>query len=663
MDIAILDDIIVIFSLSVAIIFVTSRLKVPGIVGFLLAGMVAGPHALGFVQETGTVEVLAEIGVVLLLFTIGMEFSFAELLRIRWAVLAGGTLQVLLTVTAVAAGAWFAGIPPAQAVFLGFLLSLSSTAIVLSLLQGRSEVESPHGRVALGILIFQDLAIIPMMLLVPILAGAEGVSGTSVPLFLATSAGIIGFVIVSAKWLVPAVLYHVARLRNPGIFLLSVLLICLFTAWLTQSVGLSLSLGAFLAGLIISESEYSQDAIGAVIPFKEVFTSFFFVSIGMLLDVGFFLSNPISILIITAGVIVAKALVASGVTLAIGHSIRTAILTGLAISQIGEFSFVLAGVGFSAGLIDRTLDQAFLAMAVVTMIATPFVFSFAPKIAERALYLDLPERIRRGTMKEFLPKEPKMKDHIIIIGFGIGGKNVARAAQAAKIPYVVIETNPETVREERAKGEPIHYGDATRRAVLGHAGVRTAKVLVIIISDPSAVRRIIASARRVNPHLRIIARTRYVGDIDELAGLGADEVIPEEYVTSIEIFTRILAAYLVPRDEIERFTAEVRADGYVLFRSREAARPGLRDIGFYQPGAEVESLRVGEGAAIAGMTLAGADLRRKHGVTVLAVSRGTQVIAAPAGEMVILPGDVCVVIGPEDRIAAVDHLFRGRKVG
>lgn len=661
MDGAILDDIIIIFALSIAIIFVTSRLKVPGIVGFLLAGMVAGPHALGLVQETGTVEAVAEIGVVLLLFTIGMEFSFTELLRIRRAVLAGGTLQVLLTIAAVAVGARIAGIPSAQAIFLGFLLSLSSTAIVLSLLQGRSEMESPHGRTALGILIFQDLAIIPMMLLVPMLAGTEGVGGASIPLFLLTTAGIIGFVVVSAKWLVPAALYQVARLRSPEIFLLSVMVICLFTAWLTQRVGLSLSLGAFLAGLIISESEYSEEAIGAVIPFKEVFTSFFFVSVGMLLDVGFFLAHPLFVLVAAAGVIVAKALVAGSVALAIGSSLRTSIFTGLAVSQIGEFSFVLSGVGLNAGLIDGTLYQVFLAMAVVTMIATPFVFSAAPAVADRAMRLDLPDRIRRGTIRETFPKEPEMNDHIIIVGFGIGGKNVARAAKAAKIPYVVVETNPETVKLEREKGEPIHYGDATRRAVLGHAGIRTAKVLVIVISDPSAVRRIIVTARQANPHVRIIARTRYVGDIDELAGLGADEVIPEEYVTSIEIFTRILATYLVPRDEIERFTAEVRADGYVLFRSGEAHRPGLRDIGFYQPGAEVESLRVGEGAGIAGKTLAEADLRRKHGVAVLAIRRGEKVIAAPDGDTTVLAGDVCVVIGPEDRIAALDPLFREKK--
>jgi len=233
-----------------------------------------------------------------------------------------------------------------------------------------------------------------------------------------------------------------------------------------------------------------------------------------------------------------------------------------------------------------------------------------------------------------------------------------KAAKAADIPYVIIEMNPETIQEERAKGEPIHYGDATRRAVLGHAGIRTAKVLVIVISDPSATRRIVVTARQANPHVRIIARTRYVGDIGDLSSLGADEVIPEEYVTSIEIFNRILSAYLIPRDEIERFTAEVRADGYVLFRSAQAAVPGLQDLGFYRPGAEIETLRVGQDARIAGHTLAEANLRRRFGVTVLAVRRGDEVVTAPCGETVIEGGDICVVFGPVDKIADLDRYFR-----
>lgn len=660
MEAVVLDDILVIFALSIAILFLCSRLKIPGIVGFLITGMVAGPHALGLIDNPESVQALAEVGVVLLLFTIGMEFSFQHLLRIRRAVLVGGTLQVVLTVAAVAAAGIFFGLAPGQAVFFGFLLSLSSTAIVLSLLQERSEVESPHGRTTLGILIFQDLVIIPMMLLVPFLAGEGGEPGTGpVMVFLLTSVGIIAYVVVSAKWLVPKLLFHAARLRSREIFLLSIIVICLFTAWLTQSAGLSLSLGAFLAGLIISESEYAHEALGTVLPFKDVFTSFFFVSVGMLLDLGFVADHPWAVLVLALAVILGKSVIAAGVTSLIGSSLRTSVLTGTALSQIGEFSFILSVVGVDYGLLSPWTEQVFLAVAVVTMIATPFTVGLSPGLAERSCRLPIPERLRLGSIREAPPEEPALRDHIVIVGFGLSGRHVARAAQAAGIPYVVIEMNPETVREERERGEAIYYGDAARAAVLERAGIDRAKALVVVISDPSATGRVVATARRTNPHLQIIARTRYVSEMEDLLRLGADEVIPAEFETSVEIFTRILTAYLVPREEIERFTAEVRAGGYGFLRATARQAPCLHDIGFFQPGAEVESLRVGKGAQAEGRSLADLDLRRRHGVTVLAVRRGSQVFAAPSGETVLRVGDVCVVIGPEEQVAGVDPLFRG----
>ncbi|QSZ67595.1 potassium transporter KefB [Methanofollis aquaemaris] len=660
MEELILNDIIVIFALSIAILFLCSRLKIPGIVGFLITGMVAGPHALGLIDDPQSVQNLAEIGVVLLLFTIGMEFSFQHLLRIRRAVLVGGTLQVVLTVLAVAAAGLFFGLAPGHAIFFGFLLSLSSTAIVLSLLQERSEVESPHGRTALGILIFQDLVIIPMMLLVPFLAGEGGEpSSGAVMAFLVTSVGLIAYVVVSAKWLVPKLLFHAARLRSREIFLLSIIVVCLFTAWLTQSAGLSLSLGAFLAGLIISESEYAHEALGTVLPFKDVFTSFFFVSVGMLLDLGFVVAHPWTVLLLALAVILGKSVVAGTVTSLIGSSLRTSVLTGTALSQIGEFSFILSVVGIEYGLLSAGAEQVFLAVAVVTMIATPFTVGLSPTLADRAGRLPLPERVRSGNIREAPPDEPVLRDHIVIVGFGLSGRHVARAARAAEIPYVVIEMNPETVREERERGEAIYYGDAARTAVLDHVGVDRAKALVVVISDPSATGRVVATARRANPHLRIIARTRYMSEMEELFRLGADEVIPAEFETSVEIFTRILTTYLVPREEIERFTTEVRAGGYGFLRATARQAPCLHDIGFFQPGAEIESLRVGEGAEADGRSLADLDLRRRHGVTVLAVRRGTMVLSTPSGETVLEAGDVCVVIGPEEKVASVDPLFRG----
>ncbi|MBP2147034.1 CPA2 family monovalent cation:H+ antiporter-2 [Methanofollis sp. W23] len=663
MEAVILDDILVIFTLSIAILFLCSRLKIPGIVGFLITGMVAGPHALGLIDDPESVQALAEIGVVLLLFTIGMEFSFQHLLRIRRAVLIGGTLQVVLTVVAVAAAGTFFGLVPGQAVFFGFLLSLSSTAIVLSLLQERSEVESPHGRTTLGILIFQDLVIIPMMLLVPFLAGEGGEPGSgSVLVFLLTSAGLIAYVVVSAKWLVPKLLFHAARLRSREIFLLSIIVICLFTAWLTQSAGLSLSLGAFLAGLIVSESEYAHEALGTVLPFKDVFTSFFFVSVGMLLDLRFVVDHPWIVLLLALAVIMGKSVVAAGVTSLLGSSLRTSVLTGTALSQVGEFSFILSVVGVQYGLLSPWAEQVFLAVAVVTMIATPFTVGFSPRLAERSCRLPLPERVRTGSIREAPPDEPVLRDHIVIVGFGLSGRHVARAARAAKIPYVVVEMNPETVREERGRGEVIYYGNAARAAVLEQAGIDRAKALVVVISDPSATGRVVATARRANPHLQIIARTRYVSEMEDLFRLGADEVIPAEFETSVEIFTRILTTYLVPREEIERFTAEVRAGGYGFLRATAMQAPRLHDIGFFQPGAEVESLRVGEGAKVEGRSLADLDLRRRYGVTVLAVRRGATVLSTPSGETELMAGDVCVVIGPEEKVAGVDPLFRGEGV-
>ncbi len=291
MDIPVLNDIVIIFGLAIAVLFICHRLRVPAVVGFILTGIFVGPYGLGLVKALHEVEMFAEVGVVLLLFTIGIEFSLERLLQIKKSVLVGGSLQVLLTFLAT----WFIarqfGQSSGEAVFIGFLVALSSTAIVLKLIQERAEVDTPHGRTTLGILIFQDIIIVPMILVTPILAGATGNVWETLFFLLAKGIGIIVLVMVSARWIVPQVLYQIARTRNQELFLLSVIVICLGIAWLTSRVGLSLALGAFLAGLIISESEYSHQALGNILPFRDVFTTFFFVSIGMMLDIGFFSSS------------------------------------------------------------------------------------------------------------------------------------------------------------------------------------------------------------------------------------------------------------------------------------------------------------------------------------------------------------------------------------
>ncbi|MDP6037142.1 MAG: cation:proton antiporter, partial [Candidatus Latescibacteria bacterium] len=355
MQIPLLNDIVIIFGLAIAVLFICYRLRVPAVVGFLLTGILVGPYGFGLVKAVHEVEVLAEIGIVLLLFTIGIEFSFERLLQIRKSVLMGGSLQVLLTFLATLFISKRFGQAFGEAVFIGFLVALSSTAIVLKLIQERAEVDSPHGRTTLGILIFQDIIIVPMILVTPLLAGATGNLVETLFVLLGKGIGIILLVMISAKWIVPRVLYQIARTRNQEVFLLSVVVIGLGVAWLTSMAGLSLALGAFLAGLIISESEYSHQALGNILPFRDVFTSFFFVSIGMLLDVGFLFQQPVTIVLIALGVLVLKSSIAFFVTVLLGLPFRTAILVGMALSQVGEFSFILSRTGVEHGLLTGNI--------------------------------------------------------------------------------------------------------------------------------------------------------------------------------------------------------------------------------------------------------------------------------------------------------------------
>lgn len=653
-----LTDIVIILGLSIIVIFIFHRIRVPAILGFFLTGILAGPYGLGLVKAMHEVEFLAEVGVVLLLFTIGIEFSLKNLLKIKKSALLGGSLQVSLTILVTFAIARQIGLPFGESIFIGFLISLSSTAIVLKLIQERAEVDSPHGRTAFAILIFQDIIIVPMILVTPLLAGAAGNLGESLLILVVKGIGIILLVMVSAKWIVPQVLYQIARTRSRELFLLSIVVICLAVAWLTSSAGLSLALGAFLAGLIISESEYSYQAFGNILPFRDIFTSFFFVSIGMLLNVGFLLSQPGLILLIALGVLSLKTILAGSVTLLLGYPLRTTFLVGLALSQVGEFSFILSKTGIEHGLLAGDIYQLFLAVSVLTMAATPFIIVLAPRLIDLALQLPLPGRLKSGLFPEPRIKAESKKDHLIIIGFGVNGRNLARATKMTGIPYVIIDLNPETVRSEQAKDEPIYYGDATQEAVLQHVDIKDAMIVVVAIDDPAATRRITEIARRLNPKAHMIIRTRYLQEMKPLYELGASEVIPEEFETSVEIFTRVLAKYLIRRDEIERLVAELRSDGYEMLRSLPKEPASLCDLKLQLPDIEISALQVGKRAPSAGKSLAQIDLRNKYSVTILAIRRDTKILSNPSGDIQLCDKDMLFLLGSPEKIAKVASLFQ-----
>jgi CPA2 family monovalent cation:H+ antiporter-2 len=655
MEVALFKDVLVIFTLAVGVLLVCQRLNLPTVVGFLLTGILAGPYGFGLISAIEEVEILAEIGVMLLLFTIGVEFSLKEFMRMKKSVVLGGSLQVILTFLVSFAIATRLGRPFNEAVFIGFFFSLSSTAIVLKILQEKAQFDSPHGRMALAVLIFQDIIVVPMILLTPLLAGEVANLGKSLGFLALKGIGVFVLVTVSARWIVPGLLYQIARSRSRELFLLSVLVMCFGVAWLTYLAGLSLALGAFLAGLIISESEYGYHALGNIVPFRDVFTSLFFVSIGMLLDLGFLIKHPDQVALITVAAIIAKTFIATVAVLLLGFPLRTAIIAGLTLCQVGEFSFILARFGVDYGLLGGDTFQLFLAVAVITMGVTPFIMALAPKVADVTLRLPLPARLKTGfsTRSESMSARQvhKLADHLIIVGYGLSGRNVATAAKTAKIPYVIIEMNPETVRKEKKVGETIIYGDATHEAVLEHVGIEGARVMVVVISDPTATRRITAVAKRLNPKIHIIARTRFFAESTPLYDLGANEVIAEEYETSLEIFARVLAKYLVPKTEIDRLTAETRKGGYQMLRKPAQDQASLADLKINFPDMEITSIQVHQKAPVAGRSLAELQLRTKYGVTLLAIRRGGEILANPDGQTQILGDDILILLGsPTDLV-------------
>jgi CPA2 family monovalent cation:H+ antiporter-2 len=461
-------------------------------------------------------------------------------------------------------------------------------------------------------------------------------------------------VIISAKWIVPKALYHIAKTGDRELFLLSIVGICFAVAWGTSMAGLSLGLGAFLAGLIISESPYSHQAFGNVLPLKDAFTSFFFISIGMLLDLDYLLQNPGYIILIAIGVMALKALITGFSISLLGLPLRITVLVALALSQIGEFSFILSKVGFDSGLIPLQTYQLFLDVTVITMGATSFIMALSPKVADGILRLPLPEKMKNGSYIRPPPSVEAKKDHLIIVGYGVNGRNVARSARAEGIPYEIVEMDPEIVIFEGKKGEPICYGDAATESVLQHVGVRDAKVMVIAISDPASTRRITELTRRLNPDLYIIARTRYLDEMEPLQNLGANEVIPEEYETSVEIFSRVLERYQVPREKIEGYIAEVRADGYEMFRS--LSKEPYCDVNLDALSDEICTIRVYRDSRAAGRTLAELEFEN-YGITLLAVHRGMETLSNLSKDLRFEIDDVVVMLGPPDKIDIIKSQF------
>ena len=657
----ILTDLVILLSVSLPVAFLCLRLRLPMLVGFMLTGILIGPSAFALISERKAIEFLAEIGVMFLLFSIGIEFSLRRLMEMRRLVFIGGGLQVGMTILATAAISYLFGQSFGESVFFGFLVALSSTAIVLKSYVDRNEVGSPHGKTSIGILLFQDICVVPMMLLIPILGRGEGetsevLSGLGVSLIA------LVVILAVAYFFVPKIFAVIGKLRSPEMFILTTVFLFLGISFATSQFGLSLALGAFIAGAVISESDYSNQVVADILPFRDVFNSIFFVSIGLLLSVGALVANFGTALVLVSALIALKLLAVWMVARLLGFPQRIAAMSALGLAQVGEFSFILAKAGQGNGLLVDSEYQIFLGASIISMIATPFMISLAPSFGSLVQdFLKDGKQVEDGEASQdiHVTSNGGLNNHVIIVGYGLNGRNLARVMRAVALPYTILELDMEAVRRAKADNEKINFGDSTRAEVLKHAGIGSAYALVVATSDPFGARMTVSQARKMNPNLHIIVRTKYTSEINELLELGANEVIPEEFETSIEIFSRVLQRYGIGRHVIEGEIEKIRRQGYEMLRSTSLPQARIAKLNSALKSAETEAICVPPDSPVAGRTLGDLRLRTVTGTTVIAITRGTDTEINPDVEFVIQPEDLLLLVGTAENLERAIALING----
>ena len=659
----VLRDLSIVLAIATAVALLFSKLRLSVVPAFLVAGAFMGPSGAGLVTEIRMVETLAEFGVALFLFTVGLDFAVSNLGKMQRRVLWAGGAQVAATIAISVIGLKIYGLDAPVAIFAGFLLSLSSTTIVLKVYADRLETDSGHGRISFGILLFQDLAAIPMMLLIPSLREWETGHSPEVLFTLLKGAGGVAAILLLARFLIPRLLKEVIRINSREILALTVLMVVLGTAFLAGRWGLPLGMGTFLAGMVISESDYVHEIAAQILPFRDVFNGVSYVSVGMLLNLPFLAGNLPLILPMVAGVVLMKVFCAGAAVRAVGYPWRLTVVTAAGLAQIGEFSFLLLSQGARESLVTFAGYQYLLAVTILTMMATPFLMRAAPWAASSFVRHVVRGREPEDTGAETSGAE-RIENHVIVSGYGMNGKNLARVLRSTHVPYVVADLNDAMVREGREAGEPIFYGDVNNPEILDRLGVGRARMLVLAISDPMATRRAVAVARRANPRLAILVRTRYVADVDDLVALGANAVIPEEFETSVEIFSRVLREYHVPDHVISQQEELIRSGTYRILRERVPSRNEglLSEFETFLRRKVIEVFFVSPDSPWAGRPLGDLPAVNGAGIVLLAVLRGDRAIVQPSPEERIEAGDKLVLFGGHGPLATtLEELSRGSR--
>lgn len=672
-----LSEIVVLIFAAALIAYVCQRVGLVSIVGFLLAGVVIGPHALGLVTDPTLIDAAAEIGVLLLLFTIGIEFSLDKLARIKKLIFVGGGLQVLLVTAVVTAAAVAFGVDWRVGVFTGFLAALSSTAIVTKLLGDRGETNAPHGQSAVGVLIFQDIAIIVMVLLVPALAGgvAGGTSDEATGLMelgiaLAKAALIIVFVLVFASRLLPPLLEHVARVCSPELFLLTVIAICLGTAYHVGLAGVSIALGAFLAGLLVSQSRFAEHALSEILPLQILFSATFFVSVGLLLDLGFMFRHLPLVFAAIAAVLLVKLVTTFVAVRVVGKAAPVAAASALWLAQVGEFSFVLERAGREVGLTPMGLgpdgSQAFVAATVTLMALTPVFAPLAGRMVARLQRLRARALGRASASATATGPDDThavdaghladMRNHVIVAGFGRGARRLTNVLEGSGIPFAVLTLSPDGAKEAEAQGLPTLRGDYTKRYILEAAGLQRAKMIIVPDDVATLAHRVVAIARPLAPTTRIVACVRTADEAEELIHAGADRVIATELEAVVGLFDDVLRSYQVAPRQILRHEEALRRGVYEALdedmMAEAAVACELDDDCF-----STRTFTVREDTPAAEHALADLALEERL-LHVTRVDHMGETVVEPAAATVLHAGDVVTVAGDTESFARAAALFR-----
>ena len=665
-DLGVLRDLAIIAGLALPVVTLAHRLGLPPLVGFLVVGVFIGPSGVALIPDPEAVAALSEIGVVLLLFEIGLELSLSNVLRWgRSVAVAGGAQVAGMLALAVLAGTVL-DVPVERALFYGALAAMSSTAAVTRVYADRGEIDAPHGREAVSVLLFQDLCIVPIMALLPLLAATGG--GSEMPavwMRMLVSLGAMVALVVGGRLAVRWTLDRVVAERNRDLFTLCVGFFAIGTALVSAAAGFSLAIGAFLAGLIISESEYGQQALSDVIPFRVLFSGVFFTSIGMLLDLSLLVQEPLVVVGAALLIVAVKTVVATGAVVLRGRPLDTALRSGVGLAQVGEFSFVLAAAGLPLGLFAGDDYQTFLSVAALSLMATPFLIGSAHRVAESVAtrLAGIDRRAAGDADRDGELVAAGYRDHAVVIGYGVAGRYLARMLRAAGIRCAVIDQNLELVHRARADGLPAVYGDGTRHALLRRVAGAHARIIVFAIPSSTEERRGVAAARELAPAARIVVRTRYVRAIDDLKRLGADAVVVEEFEASLELFKRALEGYEIPAGRIAHELDAVRSEHYGLLRGTAApdlTLDALQHLGIHDA---LELVEVEADSPAAGENARTLDLRRRTGAIQVAVVRDGAPIYRRDEAFRYAPGDTAVLVGDRDALDAAGALFRAGMSG